>query len=312
MRDTRRTRLVLSVLLVVALGLIGLNYADGKSSLLQDIRAAGASVFGGAEHAGSSVAGFFGTSGSSSAQVNQLQQEVVKLRAELSGEQLSKAEYQQLHQLLLVAGAGGYKIEAARVIALGEGYQQTATLDVGSADGIRVGQTVINGQGLVGNVTAVSGSTCTVLLADDSSAVIGVSVAPSGQLGYVTGPGKTSGGTGLMKLNMLNSAAVLKPGQQLVTWAAANGSKPYVPGVPVGTITKLVNRNGSLTAIAEVRPFVDYTALGVVGVIVVPPSHNPRFAVLPPLPRPGPTVTVTVTPKAKAGASGSPSPRTGG
>jgi rod shape-determining protein MreC len=296
-------------LLIVALALIGLSYADGKSSLLHGIKAASASVFGGAEHAGSSVAGVFSSSNSSSSQVTKLQQEVVRLRAELSGANLSKTEYAQLHQLLLVAGAGGYRIVASRVIALGQGFQQTVTLDVGSADGVKVGQTVLNGQGLVGSVTAVAGSTCTVLLADDSSSVIGVAVAPGGQLGYVSGPGKTSGG-GLMKLQMLNSTSVLKVGEQLVTWAAVH-NKPYVPGVPVGTITKLLNRNGSLTAIAQVRPFVNYGALGIVGVVVSPPNHNPRFAVLPPLPHPGPTVTVTV-PARKPGASASPSPSAGG
>jgi rod shape-determining protein MreC len=136
---------------------------------------------------------------------------------------------------------------------------------------------------------------------------------PSGQLGYVSGPGKTSGSAGSMKLQMLNSTAVLKVGDQLVTWAAVK-DKPYVPGVPVGTITKLLNRDGSLTAIAQVQPFVDYGALGVVGVVVSPPNRNPRFAVLPPLPRPGPTVTVTVParPGAKPSRSTTPGPGTAG
>jgi rod shape-determining protein MreC len=97
-----------------------------------------------------------------------------------------------------------------------------------------------------------------------------------------------------MHLQMLNSAAVLQPGDQLVTSASVD-DKPYVPGVPVGMVTKLVVTNGSLTAAALVRPYVDFGALGVVGVVIVPPRHDPRFAALPPLPHPGPTVTVTVT-----------------
>jgi rod shape-determining protein MreC len=79
--------------------------------------------------------------------------------------------------------------------------------------------------------------------------------------------------------------------------------------VPVGVVTKLVVINGSLTAAALVRPYVDFGALGVVGVVVVPPRHDPRFAAVPPLPHPGPTVTVTVTakPGRRAGASPTPS-----
>ncbi len=311
-RDTRRTRVVLVVLLAVALGLIALGYSDGSSPLLRGARHVSGSVFGGVEHAASSVARFFGGSGSSGAQVRQLQQEVATLRAELSGAQLTKAEYKQLHKLLQVAGAGQYRIVAATVIAVGQGYQLTVTLDAGSASGVKIGDTVLNDEGLVGQVTAVTSSTSTVLLAADASAVIGVAVAPSGDLGTVTGPGPLDGGGGLMRLNMLNSTSAIRVGEQLVT-APSTSSQDYAPGVPVGTIIKVVIRNGSLTAAAEVKPFVDYTALGVVGIIIQPPAQNPRFSVLPPIPRPLPAITVTVTPRAtKPGKSPSPTPTPGG
>ena len=304
MRDTRRTRLVLIVLLVVALSLIAFDYADGSSSVLGAIRRAGGSVFGGAEHAVSSATGFFRGSGSSTSQVQRLQQEVVQLRAQLSGAQLSKAEYAELHKLLLVAGAGGYRIVAATVIAVGQGYQQAVTLDVGSSDGVRANETVLNGQGLVGQVTSVTATTSTVLLATDSSSVVGVALAPSGELGWVGGLGKT-GGAGLLHLQMLNSAAALRPGAEVVTSASVK-DRPFVPGVPVGMITKVLDQAGTLAPVAEVRPFVDFFALGVVGIVIQPPAHNPHFSVLPPLPRPAPTVTVTVSARPRPGASSSP------
>ncbi|MGO8958446.1 MAG: rod shape-determining protein MreC [Streptosporangiaceae bacterium] len=307
MRDTRRTRLVLIVLLVAALSLIAFDYTDGSSSVLRAMRRVAGSVFGGAEHAASSVAGFFSGSRSSSSQVQKLQQEVVQLRAQLSGAQLSKAEYAQLHKLLLVAGTGRYRIVPATVIAVGQGYQQTVTLNVGSRDGVRANETVLNGQGLVGQVTSVTATTATVLLAIDSSSVVGVAIAPSGELGYVTGPGKTAGPGWSLHLQMLSSAARLKPGAALVTSASVK-DRPFVPGVPVGMITKLLNQAGSLTEVAEVRPFVDYSALGVVGVVIQPPARNPRFSVLPPLPRPAPAVTITVRARPAPAASSSPSP----
>jgi rod shape-determining protein MreC len=74
--------------------------------------------------------------------------------------------------------------------------------------------------------------------------------------------------------------------------------------VPVGVITKLEGTSSSLTKEALVRPFADDTALGVVGVVVVPPRTNPRFSVLPPSPTPAPKVTVTVTPSPGASQSG--------
>jgi rod shape-determining protein MreC len=305
-RDTRRTRQVLVVLLVIALALIAVGYSDRSSPLLRGLRHVSGSVFGGIEHAASAVGGFFTGSGSSTSQVHQLQQQLATLRGELSAAQLSKSQYDQLRKLLLLAGTGRYKIVAASVTAVGQGFQQTVSLDAGSADGVKAGDTVLNGQGLVGQVTAVTAGSSTVLLATDASAVIGVAVAPSGELGYVSGPGQGGGTGGLLRLRMLNSAAVLKPGQQLVT-AASKSRQSFAPGVPVGTIAKVMNRTGALTATALVRPFADFTALSVVGVVIVRPAHNPRFAVLPPIPHPAPAITVTVTPRAGGRPGTSPS-----
>jgi rod shape-determining protein MreC len=300
--DSRRTRVVLGVLLVLALALITFDYRDGSSGPVRSLQQFGGSVFGGLERAvsvvTSPVVGFFdrSTGSGTSGQVAALQQQIVQLRTELSQEQLSRAEYQQLSQMLQLSGRGGYRIVAARVIAIGQGYAQTVTLDAGSRDGVQPEETVLDGQGLVGTVTAVSPQTCTVLLATDATSVVGVTLASSGQIGWVTGPGKTRSGSGLLRLQVLDASAVLSPGEQLVTSASVH-DRPYVPGVPVGVISQVENKAGSLTALALVRPYVNFTSLGVVGIVVAPPTHNPRFSVLPPAPtpRPVPTVTVTVT-----------------
>jgi rod shape-determining protein MreC len=312
--DTGRTRAVLAVLLVLALALITLDYRDGSTGPVRSLRQVGGGVFGTIERTVSAVAspftGFFsrGSGSGSVSQVASLQREVLELRTELSQEQLSKADYRQLGSLLQLAGRGGYRVVAASVIAMGEAYSQTVTLDAGSADGVQTGDTVLNGQGLVGTVTAVSGQTSTVLLATDATAVVGVTLAPSGQIGWVTGPGKTRSGSGLLRLQVLDENAVLNAGEQVVTSASMH-DRPYVPGVPVGFIAVVENRAGSLTPTALVQPYVDFTSLGVVGIVVAAPAHNPRFSVLPPAPhsKPTPTVTVTVTP----GASTRPSPSAG-
>jgi rod shape-determining protein MreC len=60
---------------------------------------------------------------------------------------------------------------------------------------------------------------------------------------------------------------------------------------------------GSQTRTASVRPYVDFTSLDLVGVVVEPPRTDPRDSVLPPRPSstPQPTVTVTVTPPSSGG-----------
>ncbi len=317
MHDTRRTRLLLSVLLIAALVLITLDYRDGSAGPLRGLRDFGGSVFGGAERGVSAVTqpvvGFFGGSanGGPGSQVAALQAQVTRLRAELSREQLSRAQYAQLRRLLQVAGRGGYRIVAADVIAVSQGYAESVTLDAGSGDGVRPQETVLNGAGLVGTVTAVSQQTCTVLLASDTTSVVGVQLAGSGQIGWVTGTGKAQSAAGLLRLQVLGGGAALRRGEQLVTSASVR-DRPYVPGVPVGVISQVQGSAGTLTARALVRPYADFAALGVVGIVVAPPRRNPRFSVLPPGPKPTPTVTVTVTPQPSSSLAGTPSAAAGG
>jgi rod shape-determining protein MreC len=303
--DSRRTRLVLGVLLIVAIGLITLDFRDGGAS---PARNAGADIFGPIERVTHDVTDpvsslFDSITGGPSSQgtIANLQQENAALRAQLSSAQLSKTARQQLAQLLQI-DAGGYRIMAANVIAAGGDFSDSVTLDVGRSDGIKPDETVLNGSGFVGTVTQVSQDTSTVLLADDASSVIGVQMQGSGEIGALTGMGKSMSGSQMLRLTLFDANATLQPGQQVDTYASV-GDQPEVPGVPVGMVVSVQSSPGSLTQTALVRPFVNFTALGVVGIVVQVPKHNPRTSILP---RPAPTVTVTVTPSPSSSASLAP------
>jgi rod shape-determining protein MreC len=283
------------VLLIVAIALITLDFKDGGDS---PARSVGADIFGPIERVTHDVTDpvasvFDSITGGPSAQgtIATLQRQNAELRAELSAAQLSKTARQQLAQLLQM-DAGGYRIVPANVIAAGGDFSDTVTLDAGSKDGIKPDETVLNGSGFVGTVTQVSADTSTVLLADDASSVVGVQMAGSGEIGDVAGTGKSMSSSGLLRLTLFDANAVLRPEQEVDTYASVN-DRPEVPGVPVGTIVSVSSSAGSLTQTALVRPYVSFTALGVVGVVVEVPRHNPRSSVLP---RPAPTVTITTTP----------------
>jgi rod shape-determining protein MreC len=316
--DSRRTRLVLSVLLIAAIALITLDFKDGGTSPARGI---GAAIFGPVEQVARDVTNpvtsvFDSVTGGPSSQstIANLQRENAQLRAQLSAAQLSKADEAQLSRLLQLAGRGGYRIMPASVIAAGGDFSDSVTLDVGSNDGIKPNETVLNGSGLVGTVTEVSSGTSTVLLANDASSVVGVRLAGSNQIGEVTGTGKSMTGPGMLKLTLFDASAVLQPGQQLVTFGSV-GNQPYVPGVPIGTVVSVQNSAGSLTQTALVRPFADFTTLGVVGIVLQGPRHDPRDSVLP---HPAPMVTVTVRAKPAAAnstanpAQANPTPSAGG
>ena len=157
MHDTRRTRLVLGVLLVVAIGLITLDYRGVAS--VGSLRGASAAIFGPVERVTADftrpVTGFFeAVAGAPAARskIQALEQEDQRLRAELSAAQLSQTDVAELNRLLQLAGRGGYRLVAAHVIGIGEGYEDTVTIDAGTQDGVRMDQTVLNESGLVGRV----------------------------------------------------------------------------------------------------------------------------------------------------------------
>ncbi|MGN6793781.1 MAG: rod shape-determining protein MreC [Streptosporangiaceae bacterium] len=268
MRDTRRTRVILAALLTLALALLAADYLRGSAQL----RTTSAAVFGTAARAVQSVtspmAGLL-RSGSSSAESSRsasaLQSELIRLRAQLSSGRMSRPEQARLATLLQLPGHGRHRIVGADVIAVGQGSTQTVTLDVGMRAGVRPDTTVLNTSGLVGRVTRAGQWTCTVLLATAKKAVVGVRVAGSGQMGWVTGLGSSNDGPDLLRLQVVGAGNSVVPGQRLVTFASV-GDRPYISGVPVGVVTRVQAGAGSAET-AQVRPFANFSALGVVGVI---------------------------------------------
>lgn len=302
------------MLLILAIVLITFSYRDGNSGALTRMRDAGSSVFGPVERMTSAavrpVSGFFDSvfgSPSSQGKIRALQRQNQRLAAELSASQLNKSEAAELSRLLRVAGAGGYRVVAANTVAVGQGYEDTITIDSGSRDGIQVDQTVLDGDGLVGRVTQVGSNTATVLLAADASSAVGARLEGSNEIGVVSGTGKTLTHGATLRLQMLDANVPLQVGQRLVTFGSQHG-RPFAPGVPIGVISQVTNSAGSLTRTAVVRPYVNFTALQVVGVVVVPPRNDPRYAVLPPTPTPTPTTSPVRAHHGSPSPSPSPSP----
>lgn len=315
MRETRRTRLILALLLVVALGLITIDYRGGDSSPLNGMRTAGAAVFGPVERGTAALARPVGDTisalrGAPAAQhrIRSLEQQNQRLRQQVRSGRLNKEQAKQLDGMLHLAGLGRYRVVAAQVIAMRgrQGYEETVTLDAGSRDGVKPGQTVVTGDGLVGRVTSSGPSTATVLLVTDASSSVGGRLEGSQQIGVVKGTGRGAA-AGRLRFQVLDSNAPLKAGQRIVTFGS-HGGKPYVPGVPIGTVKRVEATPGSLTRTALVQPFVGFTTLDVVGVVVSPPRSNPRDAVLPPKPSPSPSGSPSATPSGSAGPSPSGSP----
>ena len=295
MRDNPRTRLVFVLLLLTAFTLITLDARGGGTSLLDRLRASTQSVFGPIERAAAAVVrpvsdfvDGVGSIGDNQQRISELEQENEALALELRTSELDRNRARELDELLGLAAIGQYRIVPTEVIAVGSarGFLRTVTIDAGSRDGISVDLTVVNGDGLVGRVIEVGSSTATILLLTDPEFVVGVRMAGSMELGTVRG-----GAAGPMGLELFNPQADLQVGDLMVTLGSRNG-RPFVPGVPVGTVVNVRSTPGALTRSADVRTFVDVTTLDLVGVVVEPPRTDPRDSLLP-TPTPSPSVGST-------------------
>ncbi|MQY06212.1 rod shape-determining protein MreC [Actinomadura macrotermitis] len=313
MKDTRRTRTVLGVLLVVALVMITVDYRGGDGSPLRGLRSVGAAVFGPVERASAAVVRPVGNSFDAITdapgerrRADRLERENQRLREQLRSGRLDAGRARQLDRLLGTAGIGGYKIVAAQVISAGQGFEDTVTIDAGSRSGVRADMTVMSADGLVGRVTRVGPATATVLLATDVTSTVGARLEDSREIGVVQGRGRRglgNGGQTPLRFQLLDANAPMRVGQRLVT-LGSQGERPYVPGVPIGVVERIGRPEGGLTRVAYLRPFAAFTSLDVVAVVVAPPKSDPRDGVLPPRPKPSPTPSASPS----ASPSGSPSP----
>jgi rod shape-determining protein MreC len=306
-RDTRRTRVLLALLLVTSVALVLIDHRAAADSPLDGVRGAAAAVFGPVEQVAAAIAGpvsdaVDGVSsiGDDADEVDRLRRRNEELTRRLRTGELDRNRAAQLDALLHVAGAGRYRVVPAQVIAIGaaQSFSWTVTIDAGTRDGVHADMTVLDGQGLVGRVKTAGPSTATVLLAVDPESSVGVRLEGSMEVGFTTGQG--IGDDGALDLRLLDGQSTVAPRDRLVTFGS-QGDTPYVPGVPVGVVRSVQGSPGSQTRTAVVDPYVDFTALDLVGVVVEPPRTDPRDAVLPPRPTPSestpqPTVTVTVQP----------------
>ena len=307
-RDTRRTRLLLGLLLVTSVSLITIDYRGGERSPLDGLRSLAAAAFGPVEQVVAAVASpvrdaanSVSRLGEGRAASEQLREENDELTRRLRTSEVDRNRTAELDALLHLAGAGRYAVVPAQVIAIGpaQTFSWTVTIDAGTRDGVHPDMTVLNGDGLVGRVKTAGPSTATVLLAVDPESSVGVRLETTMEVGFTTGQGVEDGA--LLDLRLLDGQSRVVRGNRLVTFGS-QGDTPYVPGVPVGEVRRVLGTAGAQTRTALVSTYVDFTALDLVGVVVQPPRRDPRDAVLPPRPSatPQPTVTVTVAPPAPA------------
>lgn len=177
-----------------------------------------------------------------------LQGQVLLLKARLQKLLLLEQENTQLRALLQSLPRSTEKVLVAQLLAVDpDPFAQQVILNKGQKEGIYLGQPVIDGNGVFGQIIQAGAFTSRVLLITDTRSAIPVQDSRSGMRGIIVGRGDS---TRLALIDMPTTADI-KVGDQLVT--SGLGEK-YPVGYPVGVITSIEESPGSQFSKVTVKP----------------------------------------------------------
>lgn len=158
------------------------------------------------------------------------------------------AESERMRGLLGAARRGGLDVQLAPILDIDlDPTRQRLVLDAGSRDGVRIGQSVIDAGGLLGQIVGLTPTTATVLLVTDPDHAVPVAVARSGVRLVLYGNGRSD----QLQLANVPLSSDVKVGDSLVT-SGLGGRFP--PGFPVGTIAALRPDDSRAFLVGDVRP----------------------------------------------------------
>jgi len=288
MRDQhkRPSRGVLALLLLASFTIITLDARGGEDSPVDPLRAVAGNAFGPVEEVTAavvrpfeSVPGFFTTTRSLHGEVRRLEAENAALRGQLATSSVARQRAAELDGLLKSSGDTGYALVPARVVAVGpaQSFSQTVTIDAGTSSGVHADMTVLNNEGLVGRVIRADRSTATVLLIVDRDSVVGGRLGSNMEVGFLRGRGAI-GDEGRLDLDLVDNAVTPARDDVVVTWGSKNGA-PYVAGVPIGRVISVFSSPRQLSKRAVIDPFVDFSSLDLVGVVVRADTKGDRAVI---------------------------------
>ena len=272
-KTVRRRRAVLGLLVAASLILVTASFGDG----LRSIERGALEVLGPIQEGASSVlkpvrdaAGWVGDTLDAKGEVEDLREERDRLRRELIAAEGAAQENGELRKLLDMderLSLDQQGLVEARVYGRSPtAWYSTVTVNKGTKDGVREGDPVINGAGLVGRVRVASGSSAQILLITDGDSGVAAKIngvdAASGVVETAVGDPRD------LRLNFLRSGDDVREGQSVVTSGTISQRYPsfFPEGIPIGRITEVDQDEGSV----HVRPFADLRRLEHVQILTEP------------------------------------------
>ncbi len=269
-------------LVIISLALLSVYFRESSSGTLHGMQDAGASVIHPFQVAAERVAqpfeDVFGWAGDvlgAESENEKLKQEVERLRQQLVQSQAALLQNERLRKLLRYRAGPAFPRDyngvAASVIGRTPGqFEQQVLIAAGSNARVHVNDPVVTAAGLVGRVTQVSRRSARVtLLTDETSAVSALDVKTNAA-GIVRHG--VAGGEALV-LDRVAKEDVVEAGDVVITagWRSGKLASIYPRGIPIGNVTSVGQLDTDIYKRIEVDPFVDFSELDSVLVLVEKP-----------------------------------------
>lgn len=279
-KSVRRRRAVLALLVVCSLILLTAYFGESPSSPLHSVQRGFLQVVSPIQEGASralkpvrDLFGWFGDTLDAKEERDKLRDELEEARRAAIANAAAAREAEQLRKLLGLdeeLSLDEMGPVTARVITRSPTlWYSTVSINKGTSDGVRVDQPVVNGDGLVGTVTAATSNSAIVTLITDHTSGVSAVVNESGVAGVVQ---PAVGKPDDLLLEYIRRGDRIEEGQTIVT--AGSRSRRYEslfpPGIPVGEVTKVDDEEVDVYQRVHVRPFAQLRRLDVVQVLTDP------------------------------------------
>jgi rod shape-determining protein MreC len=265
---------VLALLIVGSFVLLTVTYGSGSNGLQRGVSTIFSpvqSVADGALKPARDLVNWFDQTFDARGRNSRLQSELETVRKQAVGADAALAENAQLRKLLQLDRGGaipsGYRPVTGRVIARSPTvWFADVTIDAGSDQGVHVDDPLVNGDGLVGTVSAVTGGSAQVTLIADHSSAVSAKVVPLAVQGVVR---PNVGDPGDLILDFIDSTKHVHKGQVVVTagWRGQGIESRFPPNIPIGEVTRASIVEQEASQQVHVRPYADLRDLDLVQVL---------------------------------------------
>jgi rod shape-determining protein MreC len=273
-KQVRRRRAVLALLIVGSFALLSVTYGQGSNGVQRGVATIFSPIQSVADRAlkpARDLVNWFDETFDAKGENARLHEELEATRKQAVGSQAAIAENAQLRKLVKLDESGaipsGYTPVSGRVTGRSPTvWFADITIDVGSGDGVEVDDPVVNGDGLVGKIAAVTGGSARVTLIADHSSAVSAKIVPSGVQGVLK---PSVGDPGDLILDFLDSEKPVGRNQSVVTsgWRGQGIESDYPPNLPIGEVAEAPLVEQEAQQQVHVRPFADLRELDLVQVL---------------------------------------------